>query len=294
MTSEVDGLALVEREEAHGRVRLALESGADEVCWLTVDPLRVHDGAGGTVELRGIGNVNTEPAHRRRGLASRLLEAAIERMRATGAAGSLLYGIDGFYDRFGWSSWGDERWVEVPLAALPDRRAGRAMVEEDRAQLTATYATVSATTTGADDRSSGRAWAQLRPAGVEVVERDGELVGWAWLGAGGVPERDAQQQRSEAGSVVFAELQAVDDQAMLDVLAAAARRARAHDPAATRIVTGAPERHPLRRLARRGAIDCRLVDEVRPHGGAMLLPFDEVGSRLADAAAPFQFLPDRF
>lgn len=298
MSCTVAGLALVEREEAHGRTRLALVDDAGtspvDACWLTIDPLRLHDGTGGTVELLGIGNVNTLPDHRRRGLASGLLEAAVERMRGSGAAGSLLYGIDDFYDRFGWRTWGDERWVDVPvdrLGAPGSTYAVRPMLEADGTAIRERYATIAARVPGADARSSGRAWAQLRPTDVDVALRDGELVGWAWLGAGAVPERDAHQERRGPEALVFAELQAVEDEAMEAVLSAAAARARAAGSAW--IVTGAPEEHPLRSVARHGALECRLVDEVRPRGGAMLLPFDASARALA-ARQPYQFLPDRF
>lgn len=300
MSCTAAGCALVERDEAHGRVRLALvdDAGATsvEACWLTIDPLRLHDGVGGLLDLLGVGNVNTLPSHRRRGLATRLLEVAVERMRGAGVSGSLLYGIDGFYEQFGWRSFGDERWVDVAIERIgvPDPElVVRPMVSADLPAVRAAHAAIAARIPGAEARASGRAWEQLREAGADVVERRGGLVGWAWLGAGAVPERDARQERCGDDTLVFAELQAIDEQAMQAVLGAAAARSRVVAPAADRLVTGAPEGHPLRQLARRGLVECRLVDEVRPRGGAMLLPFDPSAAALA-ALEPYQFLPDRF
>jgi hypothetical protein len=238
-------------------------------------------------------------SHRRRGLASALLRVAIEHMRTGDAAGSLLYGIDDFYEPFGWRSWGDERWVRVaigdPSDSVDDDHGARPMRDDDREAVARSYEQIAARVPGAAARTCGRAWAQLDVADVTVVERDGVIVGWAWFGRDRVAERDAKQARVPA-EVVVAELQAVDEQAMLDVVAVARKRARldGERPDATMLVVGAPEAHPLRVLARAGRIECALVDEVRLTGGPMLLPFDERGEALAAIAAPYQFLPDRF
>lgn len=299
------GLVLEERIEARGRVRLALVSTVDgeavDACALTVDPLSLHDGRGGRVPVGGIGNVVTAQAHRRRGLASRLLRLAIDRMQADGAAASLLYGIDGFYERFGWRSCGDERWVHVTLDALgaapgPSGHGARALREQDRGWMRRAYEHIAASTPGAASRGAdGRAWSTLDPSEVTIVERDGKPVGWAWRGRGSVAERETMAA-ARPGASVWAELQAVDDDAMLAVIRVAIDRARSmgDEPGRTELVTGAPDTHPLRRLARAGRLACRFVDDIRPTGGAMLLPFTEAGEELLSAGGLFQFLPDRF
>ncbi len=305
-TPVVAGLTLLERAEPHDRARLSLvdvdETGAQvEACMLTIDRFELHDGTGALVRVDGIGNVVTLESHRRRGLARELLHVAIDHMRTDGASASLLYGIDDFYAPFGWRSCGDERWVHVPLARWTSPAASldvttRAMRATDLGQLQALYERIAATVPGAASRTSGRAWAQLQPPEVTVVERGDALVGWAWRGCGQVAERDALEQRLPAGSLAFAELHAVDEEAMLAVLDAAVRAARDDEerPDATELVVGACERHALRRLARAGVVECRLIDEVRPHGGAMLLPFDDAGRRLLATGDLFQFTPDRF
>jgi predicted N-acetyltransferase YhbS len=300
VSAQVEGLELVERVEPDDRVRLSLvdASGAVAVdaCTLTIDHLRLHDGRGGLVRVDGIGNVATLESHRRRGLATQLLDAAVERMRTGGASASLLYGIDGFYGPLGWHTCGDERWVRIELDSWREPAdaglVARPMQAGDLEPMRGAYERCVAGIPGAASRSSGRAWTLLDPADVVVVERDGLLAGWAWLGQG-VPERDAVQARMP-GRRVVAELQAVDDAAMLAVVDAAVAHARAASAGAGAIVTGACEAHPLRRVARAGLVECALVDEVRPRGGAMLRAFDDVGEALLASGELYQFLPDRF
>jgi GNAT superfamily N-acetyltransferase len=302
VTRSASQLALVEREEPRGRVRLALVDGrgaaAVDACELTIDPLTLHDGGGGLVPVGGIGNVATRPSHRRQGLATQLLEVAIERMRASDMAASLLYGIDGFYEPLGWRSCGDERWVQLPLDGWRDTPSSaaraRALQAPDLPRIHELYEQLAAATPGAVHRTGTHAWARLDPAEVDVVERDGDLVGWCWRGVG-LPERD-DAQSSRQRTVAFAELQAVDQDAMLAVLDAAVARARRdeHVPDASALVTGADDTHLLRRLARLGLVEATLVDEVRPRGGPMLLAFDDRGRALLGRGDLYQFLPDRF
>lgn len=301
--SSGSGLRLRERAVAPHRVQLALvdsSGGAEiEACCLTIDHLRMHDGAGGRIIVGGIGNVATLEAWRRRGLASELLKVAIQHMRAAGCDASLLYGIDHFYEPFGWRSRGDERWVHVQLhgevldAAGGDATDVRRAKHADLPRIAAAYEALAATVPGALDRPlEGRVWAAFDPAEVTIVERDGELVGWAWRGRGALHERDALAARLPQAAA-FGELQAVDDGAMAAVLEAARAFAReaGDEPSRSELVVAAPEAHPLRRLARAGKLECRLVDEVRPHGGTMLLPFTQAGELRGEL---FQFTPDRF
>ncbi len=305
MTRTVAGLALVERVEEFGRVRLALVDRSDgrsrDASALTIDSLQLHDGHGGIVRLDGIGNVATLEAYRGTGLARELLDVALERMRAGEAAGSLLYGIDGFYEPFGWRTCGDERWVAFDVArsraehvASPSgtHASARTMRDGDRGALMQLYERLAAKTVGAIARSGNvRTWSLLDPADVTVVERGDELVGWAWRGSG----LDARTsiQHDLPGVAAFVELQAVDADAAWHVVQAARQRVLESDEATLpRLAAGAPDGHPLRDLARSEWIDAHLVDVVRPHGGAMLLPFSEDAERVAHGS--YQFLPDRF
>lgn len=298
-TRGVTGLVLDEREEQHGRVRLSLLDGDLEACTLTIDPLRLHDGRGGTLALGGIGNVATRETHRRRGLATQLLEVAIERMRADGLDGSLLYGIDHFYEPLGWRTCGSEQDVRILLdervVEPPDGDVWRSAPagSDDLPELRACYERIAARTPGALARpAGGRAWAKLALSELHVLRRGSELVGWAWLGRGVHERDDLLDQVPQA--VPFLELQALDLEAMRAVVQLAREVARSSPDARGRdeLVVGAPEGHPLRALARAGQLRCRLVDELRPHGGAMLLPFS-AAARSLDAAL-YQFRPDRF
>lgn len=305
MTRTVAGLALVERVEEFGRVRLALVDHSNgfsrDASALTIDPLRLHDGTGGFVRLDGIGNVATLEAYRGQGLARELLEVALERMRAGDAAGSLLYGIDGFYEPLGWRTCGDERWVAFDVArgraehvASPSgsHAKSRAMRGDDRFALRELYERIAAKVVGAVARPDGeRTWSQLDPDDVTIVERDGQVVGWAWRGTGLDARRSIQNDLP--GVAAFVELQAIDADAAWHVVQAARERVVASEEAALpRLATGAPEGHPLRQLARSEWIEAHLVDVVRPHGGAMLLPFSDDAARVAHRS--YQFMPDRF
>ncbi|MCW2922422.1 MAG: hypothetical protein JWL76_2296 [Thermoleophilia bacterium] len=305
MTRTVAGLALVEREEAHGRVRLALVDHAGgfsrDATALTIDRLELYDGHGGTERIDGIGNVATLEAYRGRGLASELLDVAIERMRSGDAAGSLLYGIDGFYEPFGWKSCGDERWVTFEVAcgraeraASPDGSRGRAraMTDEDRAIVADLYEQIASGTVGAISRTGDvRTWSMLDPSDVSIVERDGAIVGWAWRGTG--LDARTNVQNDLPGTAAFVELQAVDIDAAWHVVHAARDMvAGGSEGSLTRLATGAPEGHPLRELVRAEWMDAQLIDVVRPHGGAMMLPFSDDADRVANGT--YQFMPDRF
>ncbi|REJ86180.1 MAG: GNAT family N-acetyltransferase [Acidobacteria bacterium] len=62
---------------------------------------------GQPVPTGGIGSVFTAPTHRRRGLASRVLEEAVEEMRRRGHELSLLWASrTAWYGELGWSIWG--------------------------------------------------------------------------------------------------------------------------------------------------------------------------------------------
>lgn len=299
MTDEVDGLRLERRTEPHGRIRMALvdeTSGVQlDACALTIDPLELHDGAGGLVRVDGIGNVATLQSHRRRGLASALLRLAIEQMRSGDAAASLLYGIDHFYGPLGWRSCGDERWVRLRLdawrAPVPTQVEVRAATVGDLPDLREQYEHVASSIPGAASRRGTRTWDQFDPTGSVVAVRDGAVTGWAWRG-GDLPEVPGAE-RALPGARVFGELQAIDEDSMLALVHASCELVRA-DQGVEQLLIGAPDTHPLRRLAHHGALECALVDDVRPHGGPMLLPFDSDGEALLARGDLYQFLPDRF
>lgn len=92
---------------------------------------------GAVVRCGGIGAVATHADHRRKGHMARTAPHAIARMKARGYHLSILFGIDGFYHRFGYvPAWPESRWtvlrkdlpaggptprlVRVPRAPRPD------------------------------------------------------------------------------------------------------------------------------------------------------------------------------
>jgi hypothetical protein len=279
-----------------GREELTiLDAETGEVaCRLTIDRVELHDAAGGTLQLGGIGNVATPEAYRRRGLASQLVTRAIEQLRSAALDGSLLYGIDDFYVPFGWRSCGDERWIRVPLDRAivpPDGIVVRFATGGDVERVVALHARMVPHQRGAITRpADGRVWSRLTVPELRVAERGGELVGWAWRGRGEVAERDSVAAR-ELDCGVWAELQAVDVDAAHALLEAVVDESRA-DSGCSAVLLGAPHDHPLRGLAGTRAISCALIDEVRPSGGAMLLPFTDAARLVGDEL--YQALPDRF
>jgi len=65
-------------------------------------PVRIR---GRAVPMGGIGSVFTKPEQRHGGLARRLLELALERMRERGLLVSLLFGDERIYHVLGWRAW---------------------------------------------------------------------------------------------------------------------------------------------------------------------------------------------
>lgn len=68
--------------------------------------------AGVSVSMGGIGTVYTAPAARGAGVASDVLRAVLDNLRARGVRISLLYATrTAFYGRVGWESWPMTRWL---------------------------------------------------------------------------------------------------------------------------------------------------------------------------------------
>jgi predicted N-acetyltransferase YhbS len=79
---------------------------------------------GAVLRVAGVGAVATHPDWRGQGLMKELAAAAVDGLDAAGYDASLLYGIPGFYHRFGYvTAWPDMEWrvetKELPTGALP-------------------------------------------------------------------------------------------------------------------------------------------------------------------------------
>ena len=95
-------------------------------------PVRMR---GRAVPMGGIGSVFTKPEQRHGGLARRLLELALERMRERGLLVSLLFGDERIYHVLGWRAWQAQALLAVREATPADRAARDAEIRAfDRAR----------------------------------------------------------------------------------------------------------------------------------------------------------------
>lgn len=285
--------------EPFDRTRYALTADGVVVCSLSVDRMRISDGDGDAIDVGGIGNVETDVSHRRRGLAEGLLRRAIQDMRHARLAGSLLYGIDHYYERFGWRTCGESHRLIAHVAAPGPAGVGsaataRTATARDLPAIAALHAADARRTRGAVHRpADGRTWSMLASDTDTcrvVVDADGSIIGYAWLCPGHHNVRELQTD--EPTALVIAEIVARDDAAASAVADAADAWAREgdHDGAGARWTTSiSPHSALYRHLTTTRNVDA--VRSIRPHGGIMWLPLDHEGRQLADC---FQHLPDRF
>lgn len=152
-------------EFSYGDVLLAVDGGAPVACvQVFAKTIRLR---GRTVRLGGIGSVATHASQRGGGLATDLLERALERMRAREMAISLLFAapVAPLYERLGW------RRIPAPLLRLSrsgpsdSPEPGRDFQPADLERVTALYDAFTAPLSGPTLRDA-RYWrGQLRTAG---------------------------------------------------------------------------------------------------------------------------------
>jgi hypothetical protein len=180
--------------------------------------------------MDGIGGVSTEEEFRNRGYSRRVMETAVEQMRRGDAALSTLFGIEDFYQKFGYETTGPEYTVVLPLAeataptrSLPRGWRFRPLTPGDMPAVMRLYHANTRRATGAlvrhdagddpseterladlnpDARKIGlRAWNRLQGIAVEpgedacrvLVDQSGRIGAYAWFGANwwmGVRRRD--------------------------------------------------------------------------------------------------------
>jgi len=130
-----------------------------------------------TLRVAGIGAVCTHGGMRRRGLMARTIAAACEAMRDAGYDASLLFGIGGFYHRFGYvRAWPDCTYV-VRTERLPTGRpAGkvRKIAPRHRPELARLY----------NRCHAGRTGTAVRPT---YLRRGKEWEGRLWTDGAGHP-----------------------------------------------------------------------------------------------------------
>ena len=153
-----EAVAVVQRELEPGSsydwqaTRIGLISGRIVTHIGTID-YQMRIGAT-QVRTAGLSGVVTRPSHRGRGLMRQTMDVMLDGLLADGYDMSLLFGIDHFYDRFGYLRAWSGRVLRVEVKDLPDTHAGDCEVctETYPDELFGLYNREKATATGTDVR----------------------------------------------------------------------------------------------------------------------------------------------
>lgn len=137
---------------------------------------------GRAVPMGGIGEVSTNAAYRRQGLAARLLNMAIEAMNARQIPLSILFGSQGIYERAGWR-FCPGQVTEVAASALPPLAEGMAVrpfVPEDLGAVMGIYDLFAGRLSGAILRSPAywRQWVLPQWHQPQVLTCEGRPVAY--------------------------------------------------------------------------------------------------------------------
>jgi hypothetical protein len=227
--SFADGSRIVTVNHPGGTSDLLLLLDGRQVSRVVIVPMLMRIGAA-VVRMDGIGGVSTEEEFRNRGYSRRVMETAVEQMRRGDAALSTLFGIEDFYQKFGYETTGPEYTVVLPLAeataptrSLPRGWRFRPLTPGDMPAVMRLYHANTRRATGAlvrhdagddpseterladlnpDARKIGlRAWNRLQGIAVEpgedacrvLVDQSGRIGAYAWFGANwwmGIRRRD--------------------------------------------------------------------------------------------------------
>jgi len=90
---------------------LVAECGGEIVGHVAVSPVLLSDGSVGWF---GLGPISVLPEHQGRGIGSRMMREVLQRLRDSGAAGCVLVGDPGFYQRFGFRAEPSLNYPGVP------------------------------------------------------------------------------------------------------------------------------------------------------------------------------------
>ena len=319
-------LPLTEHFEAHDRTRLQLHDADVCVAELTIDAFDIHDGRGGSIAVRGIGNVATHEDYRHQGFARQLLAVAEDHMRASGGSLGLLYGIDDFYDQLGWVRCGDESHALLTVRELsraharettmPSGYTSRRADFTDMDAIQTLYAASARTTRGATARTDTcRAWTMLRDTLAADIVRPGAAAG---PDARAVDDGDCRVVEGPAGTVVAYAWRCTghrnadellprypNSMVIPEAIAQDADAARAllvdvrtwgtawfnRDDAVCRRIMLMPAPDSALMNIIRAEQHAVLTTHLRPAGGMMALRLDEHAPKLTGA---YQYLADRF
>jgi putative acetyltransferase len=97
------------RRARHLTVSLVADFEGDIIGHVAISPVTISDGAQGWF---GLGPVSVAPKYQGRGLGSRLVREALNRLQALGGNGCVLVGEPAYYGRFGFRA--------APALLLPD------------------------------------------------------------------------------------------------------------------------------------------------------------------------------
>src|SRR5215212_3746279 len=224
-----DGTRTVLVNHPSGTSDVLLQLDGRQISRVVIVPMLMHIGAA-VVRMDGIGGVGTEEEFRNRGYSRRVMETAVQQMRRGDAALSTLFGIQDFYQKFGYETTGPEYSTILPLEdasaarhALPPGWRFRPLSGDDMPAVMRLYHANTRRATGAlvrhdagddpseterlaavnpDPRKIGlRAWNRLLRIAVEpeedacrvLVDESGRMAAYAWFGANwwmGVRRRD--------------------------------------------------------------------------------------------------------
>ncbi|MFC1525360.1 GNAT family N-acetyltransferase [Candidatus Latescibacterota bacterium] len=200
------------------RVEILSDGRSVSGLWVIDRSLRIGSAV---VTVGGIGGVETDREHRRRGLARRSLEAAVDLMGREGYEASFLFGIQDFYHRFGFATCmaDHELVIGTRAAERAERRLKlRRLRRADLPAVVRIYNRDNAARTASCVRTSrwrgferGTSWGVGAAPHVAVGE-SGRVVGYICL--------DGTEERCRAS-----EVGGTGDDVFHTLLAALARRA---------------------------------------------------------------------
>lgn len=104
---------LVDALRAQGALSLSLVAEADDaaiVGHVAASPVEIEGGSG----WHGLGPVAVEPTVQRKGVGRALIDAALKKLRESGAAGCVVLGEPGYYERFGFAHRSTLRFEGAP------------------------------------------------------------------------------------------------------------------------------------------------------------------------------------
>lgn len=120
--------AIVDALRAAGALTVSLVADVDGqvVGHVAISPVSISDGSHGWY---GLGPVSVLPAYQGRGIGTGLINQALAQLQAKGAAGCVVLGEPGYYQRFGFAAVPGLQLPGVPAHYFQARCFGSAMAQ---------------------------------------------------------------------------------------------------------------------------------------------------------------------